>query len=279
VSDRDLTDMVSWHSASSRGRTRHGVLPLWPASRPVTWRQPGPKPVLIIGVYPSAVHARWIGPDAKGIRALAVADEPEPFWTGDGAETTVATVAATVPAEAGRIELAKGHNGRSGRALDKLMLEPLALTRDKIRVADIDNRYMANLGQQDAVAHNYVPLVERGILPPATWRPRRAITRVPSDRSPALADEVAEADPAWIITLGDEPLRSLDLEPLTRASYGTPLPAVVLGNNVQLLRLVHTRQQAGHGPSSSDWAEAHRQWCTGDGAAAVGQMIMADLGH
>jgi hypothetical protein len=246
---------------------------------PVSWRQPGPKPALIIGVYPSAVHARWIGPDGTGIRALAVADEPEPFWTGHSAEPKIATVAATVPAEAGRIELAKGHNGRSGQALDELVLAPLGLTRDKIRVADIDNRYMANQSQQDAVARDYVPLVESGLLPPATWRPRRTIARIPSDRSPALTDEVAGADPAWIITLGDEPLRALGLEPLTRASYGIPLPAVVLGHNVQLLRLAHTRQQAGHGHSSSDWAEAHRQWRTGEGAAAVRRTIMADLGR
>lgn len=69
----------------------------------------------------------------------------------------------------------------------------------------------------------------------------------------------------------------LDLEPLTRAGYGAPLPAVVLGHNVQLLRLAHTRQQAGHGHSSRDWAEAHRQWRTGEGAAAVRRAIMADL--
>jgi hypothetical protein len=135
---------------------------------PVIWRQPGPKPVLIIGVYPSAVPARWIGADGRSIRAVAVADEPEPFWTGHSAETKIATVAATVPAQAGRIELAKGHNGRSGQALDELVLAPLALTRDQIRVADIDNRYMANPSQQAAVARAYVPLVERGMLPPAT---------------------------------------------------------------------------------------------------------------
>jgi hypothetical protein len=243
----------------------------------VTWRQPGRKPVLIIGVYPSAVHARWIEPGGKGIRAVAVADEPEPFWTGHSAETMIVTVAATAPAEAGRLELAKGHNGRSGRALDELVLAPLGLTRDQIRVADIDNRYMANQSQRAAIARGYVRLVERGILPPATWRPRRTISRIPSDRSPALTDEVAEAAPAWLITLGDEPLRALGLEPLARAGYGIPLPAVVLGHKVQLLRLAHTRQQAGHGHSSYDWGEAHRQWRTGVGAAAVRRTIMADL--
>jgi hypothetical protein len=80
-------------------------------------------------------------------------------------------------------------------------------------------------------------------------------TRIPRDRSPALTDELAEADPAWIITLGNEPLRALGLDPLTQASYGTPLTAVVLGHKVQLLRLAHTRQQARHGPSSSGWAK------------------------
>ncbi len=42
------------------------------------------KKVFVLGVYASAVHARWICPDKKTlIRALAVDSEPEIFWTGE----------------------------------------------------------------------------------------------------------------------------------------------------------------------------------------------------
>ena len=37
-----------------------------------------PKRVFILGVYASAVHARWVGEDGRSIvKALAVASEPE----------------------------------------------------------------------------------------------------------------------------------------------------------------------------------------------------------
>jgi hypothetical protein len=179
----------------------------FPFGQPVTWQHPGAKPVLIIGVYPSTVHARWV--DANGrtqIRAVAVANEPEPFWTGQDADTHISAVAATVPGAAGRVVPAPGHNGPSGQALDASVLGPLGLTRDRIRVADVDNRYMANQAQQEAITRSYNQLVDQGIVPPVSWRPRRAITQIPSDRSPSLAQELDEAAPEWVITLGDEPL-------------------------------------------------------------------------
>jgi hypothetical protein len=118
--------------------------------------------VLIIGVYPSAVHARWLAGDGRiRIRALAVANEPEPFWTGQDAEKHLAAVAATVPAVVGRLVVAPGHNGPSGQALEASVLAPLRLTRDHIRIADIDNRYMANPAQQQAIDRCYNLLAQR----------------------------------------------------------------------------------------------------------------------
>ena len=36
-----------------------------------------PKKVFVLGVYASAVHARWIGPEGRDVvKALAVASEP-----------------------------------------------------------------------------------------------------------------------------------------------------------------------------------------------------------
>lgn len=246
--------------------------------QPVTWQHPGPKPVLIIGVYPSAVHARWV--DANGhtqIRAVAVANEPEPFWTGQDADTHVSAVAATVPDAVGQLVPAPGHNGPSGQALDVSVLGPLGLTRDTIRVADVDNRYMANQAQQEAITRSYNQLVDQGIMPPVSWRPRRPITQIPPDRSPSLAQELDEAAPEWVITLGDEPLRAIGMERLSVEDYGVPTPASILGHKVQLLRLVHTRQQAGHGARSPTWAQAHRLWAAGQGAAAVRRAISRDV--
>ena|GEM_PF-5112732 len=44
-----------------------------------------PKKVFILGVYASAVHARWVDPSGRQlVLALAVASEPYIFWRGGG---------------------------------------------------------------------------------------------------------------------------------------------------------------------------------------------------
>jgi hypothetical protein len=59
--------------------------------------------------------------------------------------------------------------------------------------------------------------------------------------------------------------------------YSVPIPASILGHKVQLPRLVHTRQQAGHGASSPAWAQAHQLWAAGQGAAAVRHAINREV--
>ena len=42
------------------------------------------KEVFVLGVYASAVHAKWIDNERKiKVQALAVASEPQIFWTGE----------------------------------------------------------------------------------------------------------------------------------------------------------------------------------------------------
>ena len=42
-----------------------------------------PKKVFVLGVYASAVHARWIRDGKTVCNALAVASEPRIFWDGN----------------------------------------------------------------------------------------------------------------------------------------------------------------------------------------------------
>lgn len=83
----------------------------------------------MLGVYASAVHARWIGPDGKNVvKALAVASEPCIFWRGDGAAQIIEQVA--IPEKLGRLVSADTQfNGPSGKALDDLFLKPLGVSR------------------------------------------------------------------------------------------------------------------------------------------------------
>jgi hypothetical protein len=230
----------------------------------VQWRTSGPRRVFVLGVYPSAFHAKWLSPEGRVISpALAVADEPEPFWDGSGHEAVLARVTERVPAEAGSLQDAGGHNGRAGRTLNESYLMPLGLTRDNVWIADLQNYYLASDGQVRRVAESYEPLVDRGLVPPATTIPRASrptLDQLAEDRDPPLEAEWAEAEPAWLITLGTEPVNVLGLEHLREGDYGRPRRANVLGRDVNHLALVHTRQAGKHGSHSPQWHERHHRW-------------------
>jgi hypothetical protein len=52
-----------------------------------------PKKVFVLGVYASAVHARWT--DKNGdlkVSALAVASEPSIFWTSENADKIISSI-------------------------------------------------------------------------------------------------------------------------------------------------------------------------------------------
>lgn len=82
-----------------------------------------PKKTFVLGVYASAVHARWIGADGKQkVNALAVASEPYIFLRGDGTKEIIESI--QIPPGMGRLTepSAKGLNGHSGRVLDSCIL-------------------------------------------------------------------------------------------------------------------------------------------------------------
>ena len=53
---------------------------------PLVQEDTSPKKVFVLGVYASAVHARWKKDGQIVCQALAVASEPRIFWDGDPAE-------------------------------------------------------------------------------------------------------------------------------------------------------------------------------------------------
>lgn len=64
--------------------TQIGTFPFGQVIQDLIQEDQTPKRVFILGVYASAVYARWIGTDDRTIViALAVASEPYIFWRGD----------------------------------------------------------------------------------------------------------------------------------------------------------------------------------------------------
>jgi hypothetical protein len=174
--------------------------------RPVAQTDRGPKRVFVLGVYASAVHARWVSDTGRTvISALAVASEPEIFWRGDGAEEIVSQV--EVPHGAGRLEPAsRSLNGPSGLALDSAFLEPLGISRRSAWLCDLLPESRCNPKQAAALEREYLPLMSRFGLPPYEF-PMVPAELANPQRVREIEREVLEASADVIVTLGDQPLK------------------------------------------------------------------------
>lgn len=208
------------------------------------------KRVFVLGVYASAVHARWIGPDGKhAVKALVVASEPYIFWRGDGAEEIIAGI--PVPKELGRLESpGDGLNGPSGVALDDLFLKPLGLTRGDAWLCDLVPHSCVNPAQLKAIERAYIPVAERHGLPAPSTPEVPRILADDSRRKEILA-ELRESKATVLVLLGDQPIkwflahfdtrwkRLADFKP-----YGALHDATVDGLNIAVLPLAHPRQRS-----------------------------------
>ncbi|SRR3989339_277034 len=252
--------------------TVKGQFPFGQPVCPVFQTDRTPKKVFVLGVYASAVHARWIGPDQKlRVAALAVASEPEIFWRGNDVDRIIKEIA--VPSDVGTLEPASQKlNGPSGCALDKLFLEPLLQknnAREDTWLCDLVPYSCMNPSQERAIQKKYLPLVQKGLVPKPDWWPVPSELASPTRRTEIEA-EVIESQASVIITLGDQPLqwftKYFGLKD-NLSSYGTDvdkygkLHPIKIGNRERfLLPLVHPRQAAGLGIHSADWLVVHRQW-------------------
>lgn len=268
--------------------THVGVFPFGQPIDTLTQLNPGPRRVFVLGVYASAVHARWIGADRKTrATALAVASEPEIFWTGHGAAELIRQVA--IPKEAGCLSPAASRlNGPSGRALDECYLEPLGIVRAEVWLCDLVPHSCMNEGQRRAIERAYRPLMRELALPEVFW-PRAPKSEsdwrglVDNRRRDRIASEVAAASPEVLVTLGDAPLRrfarffgtrsSLAAYGRSRDEYGQLHEATIAGRRLQMLPLAHPRQVAQLGRSSPKWTELHRNWIATHAPSLLGTVV------
>lgn len=225
-----------------------------------------------MGVYASAVHARWISLDGTELaKALAVASEPHMFWRGDNANSILEQI--QIPPRAGRLEpAARMFNGPSGIALDEHFLAPLRRTRQHAWLADLVPHSCVNNKQQAALDRCYMPrMVEWSLPTPSVPRvPRRLSTCARQDE---IAAELLESQAQVLVLLGDKPIHwfSSRWHPRCRRladfgtdtdSYGRLTEVIVAGVRIALLPLAHPRQVARLGQSSSRWYDLHQHWTT-----------------
>jgi uracil-DNA glycosylase len=233
---------------------------------------PPPKAeVFVLGVYASAVHARWVNPDGTTrVRALTVASEPSIFWSGNDEAEIIKSI--SIPPEAGHLEVPGGRmNGPSGHALDRYYLEPLGYTRETAWLCDLLPQSRLNAGQAEAIQSRYAPVAQRLNLPAASIPPvpKRFASR---QRTEEIAEEFLRSRAHTLITLGDVPLKEfvrelgLALQP-SIANFGTASNQYgrrhsfrLEGRQFELLPLVHPRQAARLGLHNPALAQAHDAW-------------------
>jgi uracil-DNA glycosylase len=233
---------------------------------PVVQTDRTPKRVFVLGVYSSAVHAKWIGSDGKVVvRALAVRSEPYIFWRGDGAEKLIADV--QIPAAAGRLVPADNRlNGPSGIALDEQILKPMGLGRNDAWLCDLVCHSCMNPRQEDAIKTRYSSLTSLHDLPESSVPP--VPDELASDeRCRQILAELEESRANVLILLGDQPIRWFlkDWKPAFKRlsdlpEYGRLHRQRVGEREIHVLPLAHPRQIAKLGQSSEKWFKLHEQW-------------------
>lgn len=237
---------------------------------PVEQKDRSPKKVFVLGVYASAVHAKWL--DQKGklrVQALAVASEPTIFWRGDGVAEILANI--SIPEECGYLLPAHSNlNGPSGIVLDEKFLAPLKVDRANSWLSDLLPESRLNPSQLKAIAREYLPLANAGIVPQVTIPP---VPKQFADdrRIDQLIDEVITSKAEFLVTLGDIPLKEFvsRFEPKwkhlaffgqTIEEYGKAHPMMIDGHKIELIPLVHPRQAGRLGASSQSWGKLHDNW-------------------
>lgn len=250
---------------------RHiGQFPFGQPIKILEQRDRTPKKAFVLGVYASAVHARWVGTDNKDVvKALAVASEPCIFWTGNGAEEIINEI--DIPEELGSLRpAAPQFNGPSGNALDDLFLAPVGLNRQDAWLCDLVPHSCVNPAQQRAIDQKYQPLVAHYGLPMPS-APAVPMQLADERRRQAILDEIKQSQAETLILLGDQPIRwflrffdarwkRLSDFGAESATYGRRHHLKLDGVDIAVLPLAHPRQAAKLGQVSASWFDLHGNW-------------------
>lgn len=231
-----------------------------------------PKEVFVLGVYASAVHAKWIYNDKIFCQALAVASEPRIFWDGniDEAQTIIDEIA--VPDGVGKLVLPnKNLNGPSGKVLIENILNPLGLSRNDAWLCDLLPESRMNPKQQKVIKERYNPLIEKYHLNHVTVPIDNGLFCDESRRQ-EITKEIIDSQAKYLILLGDMPIQQYmkyidcgfpfsDLRSYTvQYGYGIPYDVNIGPLTIKAVPLTHPRQIGGLGASSMFWHDQHKSW-------------------
>lgn len=232
-----------------------------------------PKKAFVLGVYASAVHAKWTDINGKQlVSSFAVASEPDIFWTGDNAEQIISSI--KLPEQLGKLTVPtnKNLNGPSGRALDEKFLEPLNLNRKSTWLCDLLPESRVNEKQRVAIDTHYsADLIEKYNLTLPTV-PNFDKAELNSElRRNEILEELEESQADTLILLGDLPiywfLRIYNKQYSKLSQFGDTNETYGRGHKIQInnktykvIPLCHPRQADRLGRSNEKWGQLHDNW-------------------
>lgn len=239
--------------------------------QPLIQQDRTPKKVFVLGVYASAVHARWKRGNKIVCQALAVASEPRIFWDGNQEEAKQIISRIRIPKELGILEPASSHlNGPSAKVLDEHILSPLSFTREDAWLCDLLPETRLNRSQVEVIKKKYEPWIEQYGLNAVTI-PNRPTVFCDLKRCNEILNELKESQADLLVLLGDIPIKQF-LNRITQVGYSSLQEYVDLfgyGNEskveienriISVLPLAHPRQIGGLGGYNKKWKQAHWNW-------------------
>lgn len=238
---------------------------------PLVQEDRSPKKVFVLGVYASAVHARWKKDGQIICQALAVASEPRIFWDGNPDEARAIIDKIAMPTELGILEPAgRQLNGPSAKVLDENILAPLGYSRETAWLCDCLPETRLNPSQIKALQDKYNPLIKQFNLNTVTIPPRPN-TFCNQARSTEITEELLQSQAELLVLLGDIPIaqylnKVTDIpysslgEYVELYGYGTKTEITIQGRTIQVLPLAHPRQIGALGAHSEKWFLMHKNW-------------------
>ena len=239
--------------------------------KPVVQQDRTPKRVFVLGVYASAVHARWKKDNEVKCAALAVASEPRIFWDGNEEEAKEIISRIKIPQGLGTLEPAGRHlNGPSAKTLDEHILKPLGFTRDDAWLCDLLPETRLNKGQLEAIEREYVPEMKKFGLNTVTI-PARPTKFCDAKRCEEILEELKASKANLLVLLGDIPIKQflrkvakVDFHSLQeykdKYEYGVGTDVMIDNQIIKVFPLAHPRQIGALGSHSEKWNLAHQEW-------------------
>lgn len=229
----------------------------------------GSRRLFVLGAYPSALHIRWRGTNgASLIRAVAVDNEPEPFWTGhdQGARVKMWAEAIGWREQWGMAQECKSSNGTSGCWVENRLLRLMKVSRAETWITDCLDTYFESEGAARRLSSDKLAALVQSHGIPAAHHHRHPseeeIVRLSlAGHRERLLSELDAARPERVVTLGNAALRVFtDLiglrqgpRELSLAGYGESRSIQVLGRPVEWIPLAHPGARV-------RWQDVHTSW-------------------